>query len=223
MGPGDALRAVAGYVRANPRSLVKVASDATRLRFGIPIRALRWVASQAGKSNSASGATGKKGSPKDIELVPTPPALRFAASVDAMGTPVRVSASIRIEDIYIAPDTVRVAIRVQGVSLALLAESDSPIAMLIKSEMLDLSKVVNVLKVLSKRPPVIVEAGGDRIVLDLLKLPALAKNERFRRALSVISPVVGIRAIETDGEHLYVTLRATPRGLREAVSAVLAG
>jgi hypothetical protein len=56
-----------------------------------------------------------------------------------------------------------------------------------------------------------------------MKVPALEKNQRFRRALSVISPLIGIRAIETDGEHLYVTLRATPRGLREAVSAVLAG
>jgi hypothetical protein len=214
MSPGDALRAVAGYVRANPTSLVKVASDATKLRFGIPIRALRWVA-------TAQTGTPKKGAPKDIELVPTPPALQFSASVDAMGTPIRVSAAIRIEEVYIAPDTVRVAIRLNGVTLALLAESDSPVAMLIKSGVLDLSKPGNVVKVLPKRPPFVIDAGGDRIVLDLLKVPALAKNERFRRALSVISPVVGIRAIETDGEHLYITLRATPRGLREAVNAAL--
>jgi hypothetical protein len=200
-------------VRQNPRSVVKAATDATRLRFGIPIRALRWAVSAAGQGKP------KKNAPKDIELVPAPPALQFAASVDAMGTPVRVAATVRIEDVYIAPDTLRVAIRVTGVSLALVGESDSPIAILIKSGVLDLSKVANVLKVIQKRPPVIVEAGGDRIVLDLLKLPALAKNARFRRALSVISPVVGVRAIETDGEHLYVALRATPRGLREAVHA----
>ena len=30
-----------------------------------------------------------------------------------------------------------------------------------------------------------------------------------------------LAVVETDGEHLYVTLRATPRGLREAVNAVL--
>jgi hypothetical protein len=213
MRPRDALRAVADYVRANPTSLVKAATDAAKLRFGIPIRALRWAAHQQKPG---------KNTPKDIELVPTPPALQLAASVDAMGTPLRVSASVRIDDVYIAPDAVRVAIRVQNVSLKLLADSDSSVAMLIKSGVLDLSKVGNVVKVLPKRPPAIIEAGGDRIVLDLLKVPALAKNPRFRRALSVLSPVVGVRAIETDGEHLYVTLRATPRGLREAVNAVLA-
>ena len=94
MKPLDALRAAAGYVRANPTALVKVATDATKLRFGIPIRAIRWAATQ-GKP--------KKNAPKDLELTASPPAIHFAASVDAMGTPLRVSASIRIDDVYIGP------------------------------------------------------------------------------------------------------------------------
>ena len=130
-----------------------------------------------------------------------------------MGTPLRVSAAIRIDDVFIGPDAVRIGVRVNDITLALLGESDSPIAMLIKSGVLDLSKPGNVVKVLPKRPPAIVDASGDRIVLDLMKVPALQGNARFRRALAVISPVLGVRAIETDGEHLYVSLRATPSGL----------
>jgi hypothetical protein len=57
-------------------------------------------------------------------------------------------------------------------------------------------------------------------VLDLLKVPALAENRRLRRALQIVSPVIGIRAIETDGDHLYVALRATPEGLRDALVAL---
>jgi hypothetical protein len=212
MRPREVLRAAGRYLRNNPRAVVKAATDATRLRFGVPIAALRWAAAQ-GKP--------KKDAPKDIELSPAPPALRFSASVNAMGTPIRFSAAIRIDDIYIGADTVRVGVRLNEVTLALLAESDTPVAMLIKSGVLDLSKPGNVVKVLPKRPAAIVEASGDRIVLDLLKVPALEKNAAFRRALAVLSPVVGIRAIETDGEHLYVTLRATPSGLPEAVNAAL--
>jgi hypothetical protein len=217
MKPRDVLRAAVGYVRANPGAVVKAATDATRLRFGIPVRALVWAAGEAGK-----GGKPKKGAPTDIELGASPPALHFAASVDAMGTPIRFSASLRVEEVFIAPDTVRVALRLNSVSLALLAESDSPVAMLIKSGVLDRSKPGNVVKVLPKRPPFIVDAGGDRIVLDLLKIPALAKNARFRRLLSVVSPVVGVRAIETDGEQLYIALKAMPRGLPEAINAALA-
>jgi hypothetical protein len=32
--------------------------------------------------------------------------------------------------------------------------------------------------------------------------------------------VVGIRAVETDGDHLYVALRASPRGLPQAIAAL---
>ena len=203
--------------------MVKVARDATRLRFGIPLPALRWAATAGRPANGATGrAQAASTAPTDIELDAVPPALRLSASVNAMGTPLRVSAAIRIDEVFIASDTVRVAIRLNEVTLALLADSDSPVAMLIKSGVLDLSKPGNVVKVLPKRPAAIVDASADRIVLDLLKVPALAKNLRFRRALAVISPVLGVRAIETDGEHLYVVLRATPRGLREAVSAALA-
>jgi hypothetical protein len=194
---------------------VKVAADATRLRFGVPVRALLWAAARASKGKPKTGA------PTDLELGVSPPALRLAMSVNAQGTPLRVSAAVRVEEVFIAPDTVRVALRVNNVSLGLLGESDSAIALLIKSGVLDLSKVGNVLKVLPKRPSFIVEAGGDRIVIDLLRVPALSNNARFRRALEVLSPVVGIRAIETDGDHVYIALRAMPRGLPDAVSAAL--
>jgi hypothetical protein len=220
MKPREALRAAARYVRQNPGVVVKAASDATKLRFGIPVRVLLWAVSQSAKGGN--GGQPKKNAPTDIEIGASPPALRFAASIDAMGTPLRVSAAIRVEDVFIAPDTVRVAIRLNEVQLALLGESDSPIAMLIKSGVLDLSKPGNVVKVLPKRPAFVVEAGGDRIVLDLLKVPALAKNARFRRLLSVLSPLVGVKAIETDGEHLYLELKATPRGLPDAWNAARA-
>jgi hypothetical protein len=51
-------------------------------------------------------------------------------------------------------------------------------------------------------------------------VPQIAKNARVRRALSIIAPVLGIRAIETDRDNLYVALRATPSGLREALVAL---
>ena len=59
-----------------------------------------------------------------------------------------------------------------------------------------------------------------QIVVDLLKLPAVAGNAGFRRALAVVTPVVGVRAIETDRDHIYVALRASPRGLPRAIAAL---
>jgi hypothetical protein len=36
----------------------------------------------------------------------------------------------------------------------------------------------------------------------------------------VLTPVVNIRAIETDRDHIYVALRASPSGLPRALAAL---
>jgi len=205
--PRAMLEAAVGYVRKNPEEVVRAAVNATGLRFGVPLATLRWFAGQL------QGAK----APKDVEISSSPPALRFSAVVDAMGTPVRASAALKIDEVEISEESIRVGVRLRDVKLALVGESDSPVATLIKSGALDLSKPGNLVKFIPKRPPAIVEAEGDRIVVDLLKVPKLANDSRIRRALGIIAPVLGIRAIETDRDHVYVKLRATPAGLPAAI------
>jgi len=210
--PRAMLKAAVGYVRKNPEEVVRAAVNATGLRFGIPLATLRWFAGQL---------TGAK-APKDVEISSAPPALRFSAVVDAMGTPVRASAAVKIDEVTITEDSVRIGVRLREVKLALVGESDSPVATLIKSGALDLSKPGNLVKFVPKKPPAVVEAEGDRVVIDLMKVPKLANNPNVRKLLGLISPVLGIRAIETDRDHLYVKLRATPAGLPEALGKLRA-
>lgn len=202
------LKAAVGYVRKNPDEVVRQAVNATGLTFGVPLATLRWF---------AGNIKGKK-APKDVEITSAPPALRFSAVVDAMGTPVRASAAIKIDEITINTEQVRIGIRVRDVKLALAGESESPVATLIQSGALDLSKPGNLVKFIPKKPPAIVEAEGDRIVLDLMKVPKFANDPKIKRILSIISPVLGIRSIETDRDHLWIKLRATPAGLPEALT-----
>jgi hypothetical protein len=203
--------AAVDYIRRNPDELVRAAINAAGLRFGLPLAALRYLSSQAKMPRKA---------PKDIDISSAPPAIRISMSVDAMGTPVRATAAIRIDEIDLSPGAMRIGMRLSDVKLALLGESDAPVATLIKSGALDLSKPGNLVKFLPKRPPAIVEADGDRIVLDLMNVPAIAKNALLRRALAIVTPVVNVRAVETDRDHLYVALRASPRGLPRAIAAL---
>jgi hypothetical protein len=205
------LNAAVDYVRKNPDELLKAAINAAGLRFGVPIAGIRWVTSRAELPKKA---------PKDIDIGSAPPAVRVGLSVDAMGTPVRASAAIRVDEIDLSPESLRVGMRLSDVKLALLTESDAPVATLIKSGALDLSKPGNLVKFLPKKPAVIVEADGDRIVIDLMKVPALAGNNRLRRVLAVLTPVMNVRAVETDHDHLYVALKASPRGLPRAIAAL---
>ena len=199
-----------GYIRKNPDELALATRNAVGLRFGVPLAALRYLA--------ATAATGKK-APKDIALSTSPPALELGATVDAMGTSLRAQAAIRIDEVDISADSLKIGIVLSDVRLKLLADSDSPVATLVKSGALDLSKPGNLVSVLPKRPAAIVDAKDDHITVDLMKVPKIAKNKRLRKVLKVVTPLVGIRKIETDADHLYVTLRATPAGLREAIDA----
>jgi hypothetical protein len=205
------LNAAVDYVRKNPDEIVRAALNATALRFGVPIAALRWLSSRAKLPRKA---------PRDIDIGSAPPAIRIGLSVDAMGTPVRASAAIRVDEIDLSPEAIRVGLRLSDVKLALLADSETPIATLIKSGALDLSKPGNLVKFLPKRSPAIVEADEDRIVIDLMKVPGIAANGTLRRALAIVTPVVQVRAVETDRDHIYVALRTSARGLPKALSAI---
>lgn len=211
--PRAMVQAAVGYVRKNPDEVVRAAVNATGLRFGVPLASLRWFAGQI---------KGKR-APKDVEISSVPPALRFSAVVDAMGTPVRASAALKIDEVTITEESIRIGVRLRDVKLALAGASESPVATLIQSGALDLSKPGNLLKYIPKKPPAIIEADGDRIVLDLMKVPKLANDPRVKKLLGIIAPVVGIRSIETDRDHLYVKLRATPFGLLEAVGKIRNG
>ena len=204
------LSAATTYLRRNPDEIVRATFNAGRLRFGVPIAALRWLAGQA---------KGKK-APKDIELGAVPPALRLSATVDAMGTSLRAGANVRSTRSRFPPTRFASAFASHDVKLKVLDDSETPVATLVNSGALDLSKPGNLVKFIPKRPKAIVDAHDDRIVIDLLKIPSLAKNKRLRRALQVVTPLVGIRAIETEGDHLYIALRATPAGFREALVAL---
>ena len=205
------LNAAVDYVRKNPDEIAKAAVNAAVLRFGVPLAGLRWLSSQA---------TLPKKAPRDIDIGSAPPALRLSLSIDAMGTAVRASAAIKVDEIELSPHALRIGLKLSDVKLALIGESETPVATLIKSGALDLSKPGNLVKFLPKRPPAIVEADGDRIVVDLMKVPAVAENGRLRKALAIVTPVMAVRAIETDRDHVYLALRAIPRGLPRAVAAL---
>lgn len=204
------LLAASGYVRENPGEIVRAARNAVALRFGLPLDALRYLASQA---------RGKR-APKNVELDAVPPGLRASATIDLMGTSVRAAASVFIERVAIEPDSVRIEVRLADVSLKVLGDSDSPVAALIKSGALDLSRPGNLAAYMPKRPPVLVEAEGDRIVIDLMKHPKLRENARARRAVGIVSRLVAIAAIETDPRHLDVALRPFPHGTSDALAAL---
>jgi hypothetical protein len=203
------LGAAASYVRRHPEEVLRAVRNAVGMRFGLPIAALRWLATNLG---------GKK-APQDVEISAVPPGVRVAATVDLMGTTVRASAIVIIQSLKLDAETLRIEIKLREVALKCLDDrQETPVAALLRSGALDLSKPGNLAAYMPRRPALLVEAQGDRIVLDLMKHPKLARDARLKRALHALVPLVTVAAIESDPEHLDVALRAFPDGLGEVVA-----
>ena len=197
----------------NPTTMLSMARHALGMRIAVPLDALRWFIANTPPSKKA---------PQDVTITPRPPAIGIGATVDLMGTTVRAGASIRVEQIEVTDLAFKVTLKLADVTMKVLGESFTPVAGLIKSGALDLSKPGNLAKFMPKRPPVLVEAHDDVIVLDLMQNPKFAENDRVRGILATLTPVTQVSGLTTEGDFLIVQLRVSPFGIPRALNAARA-
>jgi hypothetical protein len=207
--PRDALRAGADYLRRHPGVLLTVAKNAAGLRLTVPIEALRWLLDHLPQSKKA---------PRDVTLGSAGGALSVGATSELMGNAFRASSDITVEEVRAGGDELTVVLRVDNLSLKALGAQDSPMANLFRA--MDMKNPAGLLMMMPQKSPAIVEAKGNRFVIDLLKVPKIAANPVVRRALEVVSPLLSITEVRTDDDLLVVGLRARRGGLGAAVSAL---
>ncbi len=211
--PKALARLATDYLRQHPEEILRALRGALSLRFGVPMDTVRYFAREFGGGPKA---------PKDVVIEAAPPGIRFAATVDAMGTPLRAVAIVYIEELGISTVELRIGVRIEGLTLTVLGDAASPLAGLIKSGALDLSKPGNLVAFMPKRPAALVDAKDDRLVVDLMKVPKIADNPRLKQALQVVTPVLGVRALKTKDDHLDLHLKADLSGFPMAIAAVRA-
>jgi hypothetical protein len=207
--PQETVDAVRSYLRMHPEELGRAVRSALGLRFGVPLAALRWLGQQAERSGKVD----------DFHIDSVPPGLRLSGNVEAMNTPIRASAIVFIERVVFNDEELTVAIRLEEVMLKLNGDSDSPVAALIKSGALDLSNPGTLVNFMPGRSPILAEANGNRIVLDLMRDAKIGKNPLVRRAVSLLTSFVTLHGVETDTKHLDIAFRALPTGLGGAAQS----
>ena len=202
---------VGGYLKDHPEELWRLLRNALALRFGVPLAALRWLASNGTVQRA----------PKDVPIEAVPPGVRVSASLDLMGTPVRASGVVYVERVRANAQELCLEIRLDQVSLKVTDDSSTtPIAALLKSGALDLSKPGNLAAYMPKRPAMLIDAKGDRIVIDLMKHPKFAGNDNAQRLVRLLTPFITVSGIESEAEHLDVALRTFPDGVAEVIARV---
>lgn len=201
---------LASFIARRPSEVGRALRSLVGLRLGFPIELFQWLGEQAEQSGKAEA----------VAFEPVPPGVAVAATVSMMNTPVRAKATVFVERVQMGGQELRLELRVEEVTLALQGESDSAVATLIKSGALNLSHPGNLVKHLPNKPAVLVEADGNRIVLDLMRHPSVQQRRRLQEAIGLVTSFLTIHGVETDEEHLDVRLRALPGGVFHAVRQV---
>jgi len=210
MKPLALVERAVSWVRSHPEDLLGAAIDAAALKLTVPLDALRFLASRMQGRNA----------PEDLEIVAVPPGLRVGATVTAMKTRLRASGTLLVDEMRVGPSEMRFSVRLRHLSLAVLGSSDSPVATLVNSGALDLSRPGKLVASLPKRPSFVVEADGDRLVVDLMRDPKLSR--RLGRVAAVVTPLLTVTALESKGDALSLQLACLPDGVGAAVDAVRA-
>lgn len=208
MRRSEVLTAIGKYLAEHPDEFTRIFRNARALKVGVPLAALRWLATRS---------TGRR-LPTDVIVEAVPPGIRLGATLELMGAKLRASSLVFIESVRLSPEELRFELRFKEAEIDLLDESSSPLAALIRSGALDLTKLGNLIAVMPRRPAYLVEAKGERVVVDLKRLPALS-TERAELLLRLITPIVTVTEIGTDSEHLDVKLALFEAGVRAAIEA----
>jgi hypothetical protein len=155
--------------------------------------------------------------PQDLLLEARNPGIYARASFELMKTPLRGGANVIVQSVDMQPDAILVELRFEDITLEVTRpDAGTPVAALLQSGALDLSRPGDLLSYMPKRPALVVSAQGNVLTLDLMRHPQLSK-EGARKLVALLVPLIGVEAIRTDGEHLNVAFQALPGGPGEII------
>ena len=129
------------------------------------------------------------------------------------------SAVVFIDRVTLDPDQIRLEVRLEEIWVEVIGNALTPVAALLRSGALDLSKPGELAKYMDL-PPVIVEARENKLTLDLMREPKIGDNPIVRQALSIVTPLITMHGIESDEDHLNIVFRALPQGVGSAAGAL---
>ncbi len=210
MRPADALSAARRYLRRHPEEFSRIIRNAIGMRLGVPLSAFRWLAAELADDDKV----------EDVEIGAVPPGLRMGATFELMDTRVRAGAVLYIDRMQLCGEEMRLELRLEDVSLVPLSSEKSPISALLVTRVLDLSRPGDLVHHLPDMPDFIVDAHGNRVVLDLMRVPKFRDSSAVRHILGLMTSLMTLDGIETEGDHLEMMFKPLPEGFMAAADAI---
>jgi len=188
----------------DPAHVLRLAAEALVGRLSIPLSLLReWAARMSGKA--------------EISLEPASPGLRVRGEAHALGAPISFSARIDADGVRVEGEERTVRLTLSEVEVSTPDDAPGPLADAIRGGMIDTRNPATLVGNMMSLPDFIVKADGQTVVIDLMRIPALAKDQRVRMAFATATSYLCIKNIHVSEGSVDLRLALLPGGPKEAV------
>jgi len=151
-----------------------------------------------------------------LEIEPASPGLRVQGEAHALGAPIGFAARIDADGVRVEGEQRLVRIHLSEVRLWTSDDAPGPLADAIRTGMIDTANPATLVGNMITLPDMVVAAEGQDVVLDLMKVPAIQRDELLRAALAAASGFLCVTDIAIEDDAIELRLGLLPGGLREA-------
>lgn len=151
-----------------------------------------------------------------LDIEPVSPGLRLSGEAQALGAPIAFAARIDADGVKVEGERRLVRIRLSEVELSTGEDAPGPLADAIRTGMIDTESPATLIGNMVSLPDMIVEAAGQDVVIDLMKVPAIERDEMLRAALAAATSYLCVTGIRISDDAIDLQLGLLPGGMKEA-------
>jgi len=151
-----------------------------------------------------------------LDIEPVSPGLRLSGEAQALGAPIAFAARVDADGVKVEGEQRLVRIRLSEVELSTGEDAPGPLADAIRTGMIDTERPATLIGNMVSLPDMIVEAAGQDVVIDLMKVPAIESDEMLRAALAAATSYLCVTGIRISDDAIDLQLGLLPGGMKEA-------
>jgi hypothetical protein len=189
--------------RLEPAQALRLVAQALGGRISIPLSAVRSRVARISEKVAL-----------DLEAVS--PGLRVQGAAEALGAPIAFAARVDADGVYVEGERRIVRIRLSEVELSTDDDAPGPLADAIRNGMIDTNHPATLIGNMITLPDMIVKAEGQEVVIDLMRIPAIQRDDALRAAFSVATSFLGVTSVELSDDAIELRLGLLPAGPKEA-------
>ena len=189
--------------RLEPGQALRFLMQALGGRISIPLSSIRGPIAQMSEKVA-------------LEIEPVSSGLRVHGEAHALGAPIRFAARIDADGVRVEGEQRTIRIRLSEVDLSTNEDAPGPLADAIRNGMIDTDNPATLIGDMISLPDVIVEASGQDIVIDLMRVSAIRRDEMLRAAIAAATSYLCVKAIRVSDDAIELQLGLLPGGPKEA-------